>query len=195
MFLEQCARDGILTNGSLLPSLAHDERAIVRTLSAFAAAATRVGELVAGGRSTIGESMAQCFSRNGSSGGGRAAGFLESIWAEPDQLHICGWMLLEDGPPDAIEAVAEDGTLSVASRDHRPDLAEAYPSIPDAASGRLQPFTARAPCSLRGATTRSRSARGAKTMSASHAMPCACASEHRSADHRPTRDEDGVLHL
>lgn len=194
VFLEQCAREGILTNGSLLPSLAHDDRAVSRTLSAFAAAATRVGELVAGGRGTIGESMAQCFSRNGNSGGGRAAGFLDSVWAEPDHLRICGWMLLEDGPPDAIEAVAEDGTLVVASRDHRPDVAEAYPSTPDAASAGFSLSLAAPVFAPQGDYTFTLRARhGDHERFACRAVRLR--EEHRSADHHPTRGEGGVLHL
>ena len=194
LFLEQCARDGILTNGSLMPSLAHDDGAVARTLAAFTAAAARVGGVVGAGRSTIGASMAHYFSQSDDADGGSANGFLDSVWVEHGRLRLCGWMLLDDGPPDAIEAVAADGTVAVATREQRPDLAQAYPTTAGAESAGFTlslPAREFAPEGDYAFTLRAR--QGDRERFACSAVRLR--DEHRAADHHPTRGEDGVLHL
>src|SRR4030095_2835076 len=51
----------------------------------------------------------------------------------PARLEVVGWLLLGDGPPDTIEAVATGGEKRTAARVDRPDVAEVFPAIPDAA--------------------------------------------------------------
>jgi radical SAM protein with 4Fe4S-binding SPASM domain len=127
-FLSSCARKGVLTNGCLMPSLAHDEGAVARTLDAFAGANTALGETLEAGRGTIREAVTRGF------GATSADGYIDSVEQQPAGLRISGWLLPADGPPDEIEAVARDGTTVGAERPHRRDLAHGYPSIPGAAA-------------------------------------------------------------
>ena len=49
LFVQECLRAGVLTNGNFLPSLAHDERALEETRAAFDAALETVARAVDGG--------------------------------------------------------------------------------------------------------------------------------------------------
>jgi hypothetical protein len=52
-----------------------------------------------------------------------------------DGLHILGWLLLEDGPPDRITITDRSGVEIEADRIKRPDLEKVYPGVPGAERG------------------------------------------------------------
>ena len=102
-------------------------------------------------------------------------------------------MLLDDGPPEAIEAVAADGTAVSATAVPRPDVAESFPDVPgaDAAGFALSvPADKFAPDGDYEFTLRARQGDEPRFECRVVRMQA----EHRSAAHHPTRS-DGVLRL
>ena len=187
LFLEHCAREGVLTNGNLMPTLAHGDEALARTLGAFERALSAVTEVVREGKRAIGGAMRGGFAADG-------IGFLDSVRAEPGHLFACGWMLLDDGPPDVVEAIGRDGARAVAERERRPDLADAHPAIPDAGTGGFRlTLPARDFASDGDYAFTLRGLRGDREVFACRAVRARAG--HRAADHHPTRGADGVLRL
>lgn len=125
LFLQECLKRGILTNGHLLASYAHDAEAIDRTITALNGALQVVSEAVHPIRSKGNAFTAP-----------RAhvsVGFIDflAISEQGDALNLSGWMLLEDSAPDAIEFVSAGGVVQPAERVKRPDLLKAVnPSYP-----------------------------------------------------------------
>ena len=72
-----------------------------------------------------------CFAGRGS----LCHGYVETIDEEQGELRLTGWLLLEDGPPDLIQASARNGAEARVEPVPRPDLAAAHPSIPRASAG------------------------------------------------------------
>lgn len=119
LFVQQCLERGVITNGLILPTAAHDEEAIDATIRA-AREALRVVRLASEGKSG---SLPPPF-------GPSTIGFLD--WAKPvnGELEIVGWILPLGGPPDSVEIVDSEGRTFEATIGARPDVADAYPRIP-----------------------------------------------------------------
>lgn len=118
LLVQECLKRGLLTNGNLLASYAHDEAAIERTLRSIDGAFEVLARAQTDGRAQL----ASC-----------ARGFVERVEHDGDELVLSGWMLLDDGAADAIVARAPSGTERVADTLERPDVAQAYASVPGAA--------------------------------------------------------------
>jgi hypothetical protein len=133
LYLQECLKHGVFTNGNMLPSYAHDAAALRRTRAGLraslevVAAALREGELK--GLHPVG----------GFPYGPRAhaaRGFLEELRVQPDGgLEISGWMLLSDGAPDAIEIVRPGLPPVPVRRVERADLESAFPHLRGARAG------------------------------------------------------------
>ena len=138
LFVRECARNGVLTTGTLLPSYAHDERAVELTASALAAALERVAEAIRSGRERLAEAITAGFEGNRAGGNGAAgtvpAGTIEAIRELPARLEVRGWLLLEDGPADTVEAVAQGGEVRIAQQVERQDVADVYSGVANAAA-------------------------------------------------------------
>jgi glutamate-1-semialdehyde 2,1-aminomutase len=140
LFVRECARNGVLTTGTLLPSYAHDERAVEHTLTAFTAALECLSDAIGEGRRALSAAVGAGFtskrsSKNGSAGS-LPAGSIDLISELPARLELAGWILLDDGPPDVIEVVGPGGEVRLARQVGRPDVAEAFPKVSNAeASG------------------------------------------------------------
>jgi hypothetical protein len=193
LFLESCAEHGILTNGNFMPSAAHDDDAVGRTLRAFEAALSRIGELVTDARRMTGEAIALGF-RAAGEGAGWSGGSLDTVGAHRGRLEIAGWLLTEDGPPEVVEAVNEDGAIAVARAVPRPDVAKAHAAIPDAG---MAGFTLSLPerdfAREDDYAFTLRARRGTRVL-----FSCRMArlrSEHESPEHRPRWGGDSTLHL
>src|SRR5207302_8963935 len=91
LFLQECAARGVLTNGTLLPSYAHDETAVERTLEAFAAALDAIAN--AGHGAAEPRTLA-------------AHGFLDEMLERDGGLQVAGWLLADDRCPASVEFVA-----------------------------------------------------------------------------------------
>jgi glutamate-1-semialdehyde 2,1-aminomutase len=129
LFLQECLKHGVMTNGTLLPNYAHDAQAIDDTIAAFQKALKVVSVAVES------ENVDSSRPLGGSPTGPRAFvsnGFLESIEKQNGTVGIRGWMLLEDGAPDSIEIVANSGQVVPAVCCRRPDLEVAFPHQPTA---------------------------------------------------------------
>ena len=129
LFLQECLKQGVLTNGTLLPNYAHDDQAIDESVVAFEAALKVVAVAIESG------SVDSSRPHGGSPVGPRAfvsSGFLESIRNEDDEIQVHGWMLLEDGAPDSIELISNSGFVVPAVCCPRPDIAAGFPSRPSA---------------------------------------------------------------
>jgi glutamate-1-semialdehyde 2,1-aminomutase len=138
MFVRECAREGVLTTGTLLPTYAHDEEAVERTVRAFAPALECLREAIASGREALAAGVTAGFAAGLSGPDGAAtsvpAGTIEAIREQPARLEVSGWLLLEDGAPDTIEAVAAGGETRTAGRVDRPDVADVFPDVANAAA-------------------------------------------------------------
>jgi glutamate-1-semialdehyde aminotransferase len=136
-FVVECARQGVLTNGNILPSLAHDDESVHRTGQAFIAALGRVTELVEPSVQAMSEAMTAGFAA-GSAAPDAACGhvlpaaFLDSARDDGSRLVVRGWMLSESGESCTVEAVGPRGVMRVADRDERVDVAAVWPDAPGA---------------------------------------------------------------
>jgi hypothetical protein len=126
LFLSECARQGVLTNGNILPSVAHDDEALERTEVAFDAALGRVAELLAAARMAVVESMGAGWN---SASAGISGGSLDLVAENGAGLDLKGWLLYDDEPVDAVEAVGKDGAVLRATASERPDVATAFPAL------------------------------------------------------------------
>lgn len=149
LLVQECLKRGLMTNGNMLLSFAHDAKALERALHAFDGAF----DVLALAQKTGRVELDSC-----------ARGFIESVIEEPDALVLAGWCLLDDGAPDAIVARLSDGSERRAEVFSRPDVEAAYPTTPRASSAG---FSLRIPwdangsaafllCLQRGETTRFR---------------------------------------
>ncbi len=135
VFVLECARRGILTNGNILPSLAHDEDAVRRTEEAFGPALERVKALTGPAGEAVEEAVRRGFERcrvSAGEPGDRRAGCLDTARDDGDQLFLRGWLVTGGDQPCVVEVSGPAGASRVAARAVRPDLAEAFPDARDA---------------------------------------------------------------
>jgi glutamate-1-semialdehyde 2,1-aminomutase len=118
LFLQECALNGVLTTGTLLPSYAHDEEAVERSIAAFGRALDAIGGLIAG-RSN-GRPPARMLATRG---------FIDGMVEHPDRLELAGWLLVDDRPPDEVVLVGLDGGTVRAQPVEREGVAAAYPDV------------------------------------------------------------------
>jgi hypothetical protein len=138
-FVLECARQGVLTNSNILPSLAHDAEAVRRTEEAFGPALDRVKELVASGSQAVAAATRAGFERCGmpaaQDGRSPPAASLEAARDEGERLLLGGWMLPDAGEPCTVEAEGPGGVVTAATRVERPDLEQAFPAVGPARHG------------------------------------------------------------
>jgi glutamate-1-semialdehyde aminotransferase len=118
LFVQGCLERGIVTNGLIFPTVAHDGDAIEATLRA-SREALRIVRLAVDGRTS---SLPSPF-------GPRTIGFLDVADVVDGQLRLDGWILPLGAPPDSVELVDSRGRVSEATIWQRPDVARAYPAI------------------------------------------------------------------
>ena len=123
LFVQECLKRGVLTNGNLLPSYALGEEDIARSLDVFEGALETVARAVEAGKSG---------DTRGAPGPIVAKGFVTVAAEEPGGLRIHGWMFVGDRAPGRIELEGAGGTIPAVPVE-RPDLAEAYPQAESAA--------------------------------------------------------------
>ncbi|MBI3847794.1 MAG: aminotransferase class III-fold pyridoxal phosphate-dependent enzyme [Planctomycetes bacterium] len=131
LFLQECLKNGIVTNGNLLASFAHDGVALERTSTAFRKALDVVSR-------AIRDERCEDAPESGSPRGPRAwmsTGFIDAMRERDGRLELGGWMLLEDGAPDAIEITTASGEVERATPMSRPDLAATFPKLSHAERG------------------------------------------------------------
>jgi glutamate-1-semialdehyde 2,1-aminomutase len=138
LFVRECARNGVLTTGTLLPSYAHDEHAVEQTARAIAIAVERVAEAIRSGREALGVAVEAGFEGHRRAANGAAgavpAGAIETLRELPARLEVSGWLLLEDGPPDSIEVVSPGGATRQARHVERPDVADVFTRVRNASA-------------------------------------------------------------
>jgi acetylornithine/succinyldiaminopimelate/putrescine aminotransferase len=139
-FLKECARNGVLSNGNILPSYAHDAEAIQRTTDGFREALASIGAVIHAGRKGVRHAFRAGFvegqAREGADGEPAVpAGFLDAAREEGGRLALWGWLVLNDGPADAVEFVAGSGETRTAATMVRADLAQMLRSVPGAERG------------------------------------------------------------
>jgi glutamate-1-semialdehyde 2,1-aminomutase len=139
IFVRECARHGVLTTGTLLPTYAHDESAVDSTVAVFKEALEHIAESVKAGRQVLADAVGNGFTRRRSGSGRRAselpAGSIDLIREHPGRLEVEGWLLLSDGPPDVIEVLGPGGEIRPARPLSRPDVGEVFPGVANAAAG------------------------------------------------------------
>jgi len=126
LFVQECLKRGVFTNGNILPSYAHDEAAVERTVVGLDGALAVMAEAIHAGRKHV------LGAGRGPSPGPRAAiaiGYVEELRRAGSDLVVNGWSLLPDMAPNRVDAVATDGTVVEASVVERPDIVAAYPHV------------------------------------------------------------------
>ncbi len=137
-FLRECAREGVLTNGNILPSYAHDSAAVAKTGRAFDSALRKVAALTRSSTKAIEEAMtagfAACDLVRASDDAAFPNGSLDLIDASEDALDVSGWIITTNRrPADTVEFIGPTGATLAAAKTKRPDLTAAFPSSPRAA--------------------------------------------------------------
>lgn len=115
LFVNECLRHGLITNGSFLPSAAHDDVALART----AAVLLRALDGVAG-------------RDPGSSLRFVHQGFVDGLQMEGRRPRLSGWLLMGGRPAHEVELIGRGGRV-VAAAVERPDVIAALGVLPDAA--------------------------------------------------------------
>jgi len=118
LFVQGCLERGIITNGLIFPSAAHDAAAIDLTIEAARAALGIVRRAADGQTTTLPPPF-----------GPATIGFLDSADIDAGQLRLAGWLLPLGGPPDSVELVDGGGRTAEAEIVMRPDVAQAYPGV------------------------------------------------------------------
>ena len=118
LFVQGCLDRGIVTNGLIFPTAAHDGDAVDATIRA-AREALRIVRLAAEGRTST---LPPPF-------GPSTVGFLDSAEIVDGELRVVGWILPRGGPPDSVELIDADGRTAQATIGSRPDVARARPAI------------------------------------------------------------------
>jgi acetylornithine/succinyldiaminopimelate/putrescine aminotransferase len=121
LFIQACMHQGIVTNGLILPTVAHDPVAVEETIQAAREALRVIRRAVEGGGSTLPPPF-----------GPSSVGFLDSAQIAGGQLELRGWILPLGLPPETVELVDSQGGTFLAEILPRTDVAEAHPSIPGA---------------------------------------------------------------
>jgi glutamate-1-semialdehyde 2,1-aminomutase len=140
IFLKSCADAGMLTNGNILPTTAHDAAALERTANAVDVGLKAVHGLVEPAGEAVRQAIETGFrAANGAldpgPDGSAPAGFLEILERMAGNLALQGWLLLPDGPPDAVEVVARAGEVHQLERVQRLDLEQGFPNVSNAGHG------------------------------------------------------------
>jgi hypothetical protein len=122
LFVQGCMERGVVTNGLMFATAAHDSDAIEATLRA-SREALRAVRLAADGRAS---SLPPPF-------GPTTIGFLDSVEAADGRLRLGGWVLPLALPPDSVEVVDSRGRTWEATMGWRADVGQASPAIAGAA--------------------------------------------------------------
>ena len=134
IFLRECARNGVLTNGNILPFHAHDADAVARTEVAFEEATKRATEAVEEGRAAIAKAVRVGFEnalqeqKVINDGAPSFAGSLDLASDAGGRLVVHGWLMVSGEPADLVEVIAATGHSVKAETMERPDLSEAFPA-------------------------------------------------------------------
>jgi glutamate-1-semialdehyde 2,1-aminomutase len=118
LFVQGCLERGIVTNGLVFPTAAHDAEGIEATIRA-AKEALRIVALAAGGRTS---SLPPPF-------GPSTIGFLDSAAIVEGELRVSGWILPLGNSPDLVEIIDSRGRTADAVMGLRPDVARVHSSI------------------------------------------------------------------
>jgi glutamate-1-semialdehyde 2,1-aminomutase len=122
LFVQGCMDRGIVTNGLVFATAAHDADAIEETVR-VSREALRIVRLASEGRTST---LPPPF-------GPSTIGFLDTADVANGELRLGGWLLPLGGSPDSVELVDSRGRTWEATIGLRPDVAQVYLAIPDAA--------------------------------------------------------------
>lgn len=150
LFVQGCLDRGVVTNGLVFPTVAHDAAAVAATVAAARAALRNVSDAAAGRTAHLPPPF-----------GPSTVGFLDLAEHAGGELRLAGWLLPLGGPPESVEVVGGAGGVTEAAIGARPDVARAYPGI---AGAERCGWEARVPCAelLPGATWTLRARRGGR---------------------------------
>ena len=118
LFVQGCLDRGVVTNGLVLPTAAHDPAAVGRTISA-ATEALAVVALAAEGKTSA---LPPPF-------GPATIGFLDGAELRAGRVRLAGWILPRGTAPDLVDLIDEDGRRFEALLSRRDDVAAAHPGI------------------------------------------------------------------
>ena len=91
MFVLECLKQGVLTNGNILVSYAHDNEAIERTLVVFEQAVQKIFDAI--DQTAVGSTNGTDFAHDASSV--EVKGCVDSVFRQTKGTFISGWALVE----------------------------------------------------------------------------------------------------
>ena len=124
LFVKECVKRGVLTNGNLLPSYAIDDEAIEMSLQVFEEAMEVVAGVIDHGPRRTGERLARR-----PPGVPAVKGSIDRLQHSAGRVHVVGWLLVDDEPPQELEIVSRLGERVACEPMNRPDLAVAFPEV------------------------------------------------------------------
>lgn len=104
LFLHEVVRRDVLTNGILLPSAAHDDAAVDRSVAAFEAALGVVAEAFRQTDRPVVDRLPP-----------ESVGCIDDVRRAPDAIGLVGWLLVDGRAADRIEAIADGRTTVLRS--------------------------------------------------------------------------------
>lgn len=123
-FLRECLKHGVMTNGNILPSYAHDEQSVDETLSVFRKSLEKL-------RSSYGSATADADRSTPKILHGFnpvcVNGFIDQLKESKFGLQVDGWLIVDSTVVDAVQVHSQDGTQTMARQVEREDIADAFP--------------------------------------------------------------------
>lgn len=125
IFVLECLKNGILTNGNIFPSYAHDEEAIAQTVTAFEKSLQRVRKAIDASSEAATSGADYAFDASSV----EIKGCVDAVERYPDKMIVSGWALVDGAVLDGLHVAFEDGTIVESEVNPRPDLAKAFPKV------------------------------------------------------------------
>ena len=129
IFILECLKHGILTNGNILPTFAHDRAAIDQSMEVFSKAILKVRDAF---ESSSNVTSKTALPHDASSL--KVKGVLGGVKYLSQRTVFFGWLFVDGQAADRLEFELEDGSKITAQRVSRADLDENFPNILNARS-------------------------------------------------------------
>ena len=131
MFVLECLKRGVLTNGNLLASWAHDDDAVEESLSAFDEALAVLRRTIDAAENSDPNDLSSTRPNHDASAVD-VAGYVDVLSSERGVIRLGGWLLVDSAPAAEIVICCDGQEPTVANRVDRPDIAEGFPDIDNA---------------------------------------------------------------
>lgn len=118
LFIQHCMDRGVILNGLILPTAAHDDDAVALTIRAAREAFGMIRRAAEGETASLPPPH-----------GPSTIGFIDSVEKGDGAWLLRGWILPAGEPPQELELVDSSGQTATATFFVRPDVAAAHPAV------------------------------------------------------------------